>query len=297
MKRLLWFLQFILVLVFTLPFAVLPLKISLKLGGILGFLIFHAWGSRRKIAVENIQGAISRGAIITQLPAESIIRQHFMNLGKSFAEIVKIYFGLGDTLIGKVEISGGENLTKALEKKAGVIMITGHCGNWELIGLPIAATLTTLNVVVRKVNNPYLDRIIVRTREKYGNRMIYKKGALKKILGSLKRNEAVGLLIDQSVVSDEGVVTYFLGKKAYTLKTPAIIARKTGSPVLPGFIKRTENGHSIEIGHEIELDRTEDYDTAVFNDTVKFNTYIEDYIKQNPAEWLWIHRRWKRIRD
>lgn len=297
MMQFLQLVQFILVLVVSLPFAVLPLKISLKLGEILGILFFYFWRSRRKIAVENIQGAITRGAITTSIPAPSIIKQNFKNLGKSVAEIIKVHYGFGDGIIRDIKISGEENLEKALQKQAGVIMITGHCGNWELIGLPIAATLTKMNVVVRKINNPYLDRMIVSTREKYGNKMIYKDGALKKILGALKKNEAVGLLIDQSVVSTEGVITDFLGKKAYTLKTPAIIARKTGSPVLTGFIRRTENGHSLEIGKEIELDKSEDHDTAVFNDTVKFNTFIEDYIRQNPTEWLWIHRRWKRIKE
>ncbi len=297
MKQFFWFVQFILVLAVSFPFAVLPLKISLKLGELLGIFFFYGWKSRRKIAIENLQGALTRGAITTIIPAHSIIKQNFKNLGKSFAETIKVYYGFGDGIIRNITISGKENLEKALQKQAGVIMITGHCGNWELIGLPIAATLTKMNVVVRKINNPYLDRMIVSTREKYGNKMIYKDGALKKILGALKKNEAVGLLIDQSVISAEGVVTEFLGKNAYTLKTPAIIARKTGSPVLPGFIRRTENGHSLEIGSEIELDSSDDHDTAVFNDTVKFNTFIEDYIRQNPTEWLWIHRRWKRIKE
>ena len=94
----------------------------------------------------------------------------------------------------------------------------------------------------------------------------------------------------------EGVVADFLGKKDHIMKTPAIIARKTGSPVLPVFIRRVGKGHLIEIGEEIELDTAEDYEQAVYNDTIRFSGHIENYIKNNPSEWLWIHRRWKRIK-
>jgi len=103
--------------------------------------------------------------------------------------------------------------------------------------------------------------------------------------------------MDQSVVVNEGVVAEFLGKKDHIMKTPAIIARKTGAPVLPAFIRRVNDGHLIEIGEEIELDAAENYEKAVYNDTVKLSGKIEEYIKENPAEWLWIHRRWKRIHD
>ena len=103
--------------------------------------------------------------------------------------------------------------------------------------------------------------------------------------------------MDQSVVRSEGVVADFLGKKDYIIKTPAIIARKTGSPVLPVFSRRVNSGHLIEIGKEIELDTAGNYEQAVYNDTIRFSGYIEQYIKNNPAEWLWIHRRWKRIKE
>ena len=103
--------------------------------------------------------------------------------------------------------------------------------------------------------------------------------------------------MDQSVVSSEAVIADFLGKKDHLMKTPAIIARKTGAPVLPVFIKRLKNGHIIEFQEEIALDTAEDYEQAVYNDTVRFSGYIEEYIKKNPAEWLWMHRRWKRIRE
>jgi KDO2-lipid IV(A) lauroyltransferase len=297
MKRVLWLLQFLLILLVTLPIAVLPFRVSLKLGECLGGLLFFFWRSRRRIAIENVQGAVERKALAVSSPPHEIIRENFRNLGKSFAEVVKIYYGLGDRIIRSVEISGVEHYRRAREKGSGILVITGHCGNWELNALAVAKKLAGINIVARPIDNPYLNRLIERTREKYGSRVIYKKGALKRILSALRNKEIVAILMDQSVLSGEGVVAEFLGKKDYTMKTPAIIAMKTGVPVLPAFIKRTNGGHVIEIGEPIELDTSEDTEQSTFQNTVSFSRKIEEYITKNPAEWLWIHRRWKRFQD
>ncbi len=293
MRRVLPFFSFVLLAFFSLPFAVTPSPLSLKIGEGMGALLFYLWRSRRAIAINNLREAVSRGALIIDSDPETVIKQNFKNMGRSFAEIAKIYYGFGQGIFRRVEIKGIEHLRKAQARERGMILITGHCGNWELKAIFVSTELIRIHIVARPLDNPYLNRLMEKTRRKYGNRVIYKKGALKKILHALKKNEAVGILMDQSVVRSEGVVAEFLGQKDYTMKTPAIIARKTGSPVLPAFIRRTDCGHVIEIGEEIALDTSEDYEQAVRNDTLKFSGYIEDYIKKNPAEWLWIHRRWK----
>jgi KDO2-lipid IV(A) lauroyltransferase len=103
--------------------------------------------------------------------------------------------------------------------------------------------------------------------------------------------------MDQSVIRTEGIVVPFLGKDAYAMKTPAILARKTGRPVLPVFIRRTGAGHLIEIGEEIPLAVSGDSEAALVQDTVNLLRTVEDFIEKYPAEWLWIHRRWKRIKE
>jgi len=297
MRRALQFFSFVLMVLFSLPFVLIPFAISLKIGEMMGVLLFRLWKSRRSIAIENLRSAVARGAVIIDSTPESVIKQNFRNMGKSFVEIVKIYYGFGKKIFESVEIRGIENYRKAHDKGGGVIFITGHCGNWELN--PIALSMNDIKLIgiARPQNNPYLNSVIEKTRERYGNRIIYKKGALKKILRALRNNETIGILMDQSVISAEGVVADFLGKKDHIMKTPAIIARKTGSPVLPVFIRRVGRRHLIEIGGEIELDKAEDYEQAVYNDTIRFSGHIENYIKNNPSEWLWIHRRWKRIKN
>jgi KDO2-lipid IV(A) lauroyltransferase len=296
MKRVLWCFQFLAVIILSLPIALIPYKIALKLGETMGVLLFFLWGRRRKIAIDNLRAAVSRGAITIDSPPDAVIKENFRNLGKSLVEVIKIYYGLGGHIIRRVEIKGEEHFRRAHEKGAGVIVVTGHCGNWELNAIAASVKITKMNIVARPINNPFLNNVVERTRKKFGNSVIYKRGALKKIISSLKKNEVVGILMDQSVISSEGVMAEFLGKKDYTMKAPALLAAKTGSPVISAFIRRVDGGHRIEIGGEIDLDRSEN-DEAVVNNTLRFSACIEEYIRRNPAEWLWIHRRWKRIKD
>jgi len=298
-----WLLETALIIMFSFPVAVLPHNIALKVGEFLGLLVFYIWGSRRRIAVENIEKAMGNSlqplAISNQPLAVSIARETFKNLGRSFAEIIKIYCGLGKSIIDNVEVRGIENYLKAKSKDKGVIFITGHCGNWELMALAFGIKVDNVSVVARTQNNPYLNKLIENIRAKYGNNVIYKKGALKGMLSELKKNRGIGILMDQAVLKDEGYKIDFLGRPAWTTKMPALMARKTGAAVVPIFINRERDKHVINIYPEVALSKAESQSSRaveqqLIEDTKRFSGFIEDYIKEHPAEWLWIHKRWKR---
>jgi KDO2-lipid IV(A) lauroyltransferase len=295
MNKAVWLFEAFLFILLSLPFVILPLRWAIKAGETLGLLLFYLWGDRRRIATENLRSAVSSNAVKVSETIEKIIKKNFKNLGKSFVEVVKIYYGFGESIINSVDIEGAENLNAARSKGKGVLFITGHCGNWELLAIA-SVKLSPLSIVARPIDNPYLNIVVEKVRKRYENSVIYKKGALKAILQALKKNGVVGILMDQAVTRDEGYVIDFLGRGAWTTKMPALIARKTGAAVLPAFINRTDRGHRIRIYPQIELSGANDSEKAAREDTVKFSSSIEDYIKENPAEWLWIHRRWKRVR-
>ncbi len=284
-----WLFETALIGMLSLPVAVLPERISLRLGEFFGILVFYLWANRRNIAIENIR----RSELENRKDAERIVKESFRNIGKSFVEVARIYYGTGRNIIQRVEIIGAEHYYKAKSKNRGVVFITGHCGNWELLALAFGAKIDNIAVVARRQNNPYLNRFIENVRAKFGNRMIYKQGALKGIISELKRNGCVGILMDQAVLKDEGFKIDFIGRPAWTTKMPSIIARKTGAAVIPAFIRRTGDRHVINIYPEIDL-TDDDIDLAIERDTKRFSGYIEDYIKKYPSQWLWIHRRWKR---
>lgn len=285
MRRLLWLGELSIIIMVTLPFLFLPLSS----GRILGLILYYLWRKRREIALENVRNACASGAIKGE--PERIVKRHFEELGKSAIEIIKIFYGRGKRIIDGVRFKGLENLEKARNKGKGIIYITGHCGNWELLALTASMKLNPLAVVARKLNNPYLNNLIERIRSRYGNKVIYKKGALKEIIKVLRGNGSVGILMDQAVLPQEGIVVNFLGRPAWTTKMPALLAEKTGSSILPAFVKREGKGHVITIYPEVMLISNK---KGIEENIRRLNLFIEDYIKENPEQWLWIHRRWKR---
>jgi Kdo2-lipid IVA lauroyltransferase/acyltransferase len=295
MKRAVWLIEAGLSIILSIPLAVLPLQWALKAGEVLGLLLFYLWGSRRRIAIENLTKTVAVHALIIQEPVEAIIRDNFKNLGRSFAEVIKVYYGLGRKIFDVVHIEGIENLHVARAKGKGVLLITGHCGNWELLALSASARLFPISIVARPVNNPYINSFVESARKKYGNRVIDKKGALKPVMQGLKNNDCIGILMDQAVIPEEGYVIDFLGRGAWTTKMPALIARKTGAAAIPAFIHRENHGHRIRLCPEVELSPADDKEEALRADTKRFSGFIEEYIREHPAEWLWIHRRWKRV--
>lgn len=286
MKRVSWLTELLIIILIMLPFIFLPIRA----GKVLGLMLYYFWGRRREIALENVRIACSSGVIKGK--PEEITRKNFEELGQSIIEIVKIYFWRGKRILDNIRFEGLENLEKAKNKGRGVIFITGHCGNWELLALSTSWKITPISVVARRLNNPYLNNLIERLRSRYGNTVIYKKGALKEVIKTLRGNGSVGILIDQAVLPEEGIIVDFLGRPAWTTKMPVLIARKTGSPILPVFIKRNGKVQEITIYPEVML--LSDNNECLAENARRLNSFIETYIKENPEQWLWIHRRWKR---
>jgi KDO2-lipid IV(A) lauroyltransferase len=292
MKRIALFLQTAVAYVISLFIAILPLSVALRLGAFIGVLLYKLLGSRRKIAIENLE-KIDRDLVKDKRRAEEIIRESFINLGKLIIECIKVLHGFGKKILDRIEIDGIENFDNAAKKGKGIFIISGHCGNWELLALCISYKLRPLTYAVRAIDNPFVNQVIEKYRTRFGNTVIYKRGALKTIFSEIKHKGLVMMLIDQSAMPKEGVQIDFLGRPAWAMKSPIVIARRTGGTVLPAFIKRTPTGHKVEIHPEIELSSNEDPETAIAEDTRLFAGYVENYIRENPTQWYWVHRRWK----
>ncbi|MBI4839447.1 MAG: lysophospholipid acyltransferase family protein [Nitrospirae bacterium] len=273
-------------------FGSLPKRLSLMAGEFLGLCLFFLLGKRRRIALKNIEIAQNGGLALSASPSKTV-RSHFISLGRSFSELSLISFGR-DSLMKDIAFEGAEHYKKAKEKGRGVLIITGHCGNWELLSLACSWNGFPLSVVARQLNNPYLNRFLERLRTKFGNKVVYKSGALKEVLGILKKGGTAGILMDQSVTENEAVITEFFGEKVYAMKIPALLAIKTGAAVVPIFIKYLGGGrHRAWFEEELKVMETEITEADAVSNTKFFLSCIEKYIKENPAEWLWIHRRWK----
>ena len=279
------------------PVALLPLRFAVGVGGAVGWLFYHLSRRTRGRALQNIANSLP---FLERHPkwdkthgsAEQIARRAFVNLGRSVAEVVKIYHGHGRQIIDSVEIRGIEYYYRAKEQGKGIILITGHCGDWELMALTLGVRVERINVLARPLKEAYLNDLLEKVRRTFGNEVIYKKGAARSILAVLREQGVVGVLMDVSVKPLDGILTDFLGRPAWTGTLPANICKKTGVPLLPVFIHREEDRHVIDF-HPSVVVEGDNVDMS----TRKLSQVIEEYIAQYPDEWLWIYRRWKRAAD
>lgn len=288
MRRIRWLFSFALVVPVTFAIAVLPHAAAMRAGDMIGLAVRALWGSRRKIAEEAVRRAVDDGQIDIDTTAEELVRENFRNFGRSIVEVIKIYYGLGGRYLKNLTIEGMEHHQRLRAEGRGIIYITGHFGNWELLALASSYHSEPVSVLARPINNPYLNWFVERARARYGNHIIYKRGAIKTMISILRDGGTIGVLMDQAVMHHEGYKIDFLGHPAWTTKMPVILAKKTGAALVPSFIKRTPEGHHITVLPEVEL--TGD-DVA---DTERLSKCVDEAIRKNPSEWLWIHKRWKR---
>lgn len=218
----------------------------------------------------------------------------FFNLGRNMADAFRIPCYNSQNIDRYVQAQGLEKLDRALQKGKGVLALTGHVGNWELMGGYLAMKGYRLNVVGAPIYDPRLDDLVVNNRLQSGMNYIARGSATREIMRALRRNEIVGLLIDQDTKHVDGVFVNFLGKKAYTPVGPVILAMKTQATVVPMEIHiQKDNTHLIEINEELKLIFTEDESYDRIHNTQICSDAIEKSIRKHPTQWVWMHRRWK----
>lgn len=299
MKRLRTSIEFTAIIILFLPFAILPMKTALKVGELLGTAMHATFWHRRRMATENIRQSLpflqlqpSWNAADRQ--ADAIARKMFQNFGRSLVEIAKIYFGLGAHLIQQVEFRGIEHLEAAQSKGRGVMLVTGHCGNWELLALAFGSRVQPVSSIARPIASKGLHTMLDQFRRRHGNRIIYKQGALKSAIRELKKNGIVAVLMDQAVSPRTGVLVPFLGRTAWMTRTPTLLARKTGAPIVPVFGHREDEHHIVTFCPEVSLSTGGRDENSVALDAEKLTHHLESYISHHPDQWFWVHNRWKR---
>lgn len=296
LKNIRWYMEIAFFLAISFTVALLPASISLAAGRWMGRGAFALLKGRRRVAIDNIAASLP---FLESQPgwqggsARELARETFENLGCSLVEVCKLYRGKGREMIASVEFRGLEHFQAAVAKGKGVAFITAHCGNWELLALAFGVRCHELSVVARRQDNPYLNRMTERIRKSYGNGIIYKDGALRSMLAALKKREIIGVLVDQAVHPDGGVLLDFLGRPAWTLRLPSLIGRKSGAPLLPAFIHREDGRHIVTIHPEYHCSTGEDQDLSDLADARVLTRYLEEYIVEHPTQWYWVHKRWK----
>ncbi len=267
----------------------LPYRLGVWTGGMLGAIAFYVLPRERKRALQHLTLVFhEKGDAWVRRTA----RRCFMHLGKALLEAM-----LMDTvrLARIVDFQGEENLQNAIAQGRGVVFVTGHIGNWELLAGAVALRYS-VSVVAAPIEPEEVNDMILGLRVGLGVRTILrgKPGASRELIRVFKENRMLGILIDQDT-DVESVFVDFMGMPAWTPTAAVSMALKFGAPLLFGFIRRIEkNRHLITVEGPLELMRTGDDEKDTIANTAMLTKKIESCILEDPEQWVWMHRRWRR---
>ena len=260
------------------------------LGRLIGFVFGSVVRHHRTDAFEALERSLPK---LSPKECKRTVNAMYRGLGVGIAEVMWYSMRGLATVAKNVEVEGSENLEQALERGRGAITLTGHIGNYELIPMSAAADGHKLSVVVKTIKNQALNEVVVKLRTHDGLTFLSTRNSYRECLKTLRRNEVLGMVIDQNMSRSEGVFVDFFGKSACTSPGLAVMAAQSKAPVVPVFISRkADGGHLLKMYPAIEppTDRSPE---TILAATQQYTKVLEDVIRERPEAWTWIHRRWK----
>src|SRR5580658_4907175 len=237
----------------------------------------------RRVATRNLSLALPNAN------ATEIIDAGFQSIARVLVAFAKFPAINRATVHQWIRCEGAEHFENALRAGRGVLFATAHLGNWELSAFAHAILTAPMNVVVRPLDNPWIDRMVERRRGLSGNRLISKRDIARPILKALAANEAVGILIDQNSMPASGVFVDFFGVPACSGTGFAKLAARSGAAVIPGFALWSKEERRYVLRFYPPPPITGD----AARDTAALQKKLEEIVRAHPDQWLWIHRRWK----
>lgn len=218
----------------------------------------------------------------------------YQHVGMNYAEVFRWIGGQAEELEKRVLVTGTEHLTAARARGKGVLVLTAHLGNWDLLGL-WAARRHPLTIISKALREEGVNRFWMEARAASGLGIVPSRKSYRACLAVLKKNGLLGFILDQNALAHEGVFVDFFGKPACTSPGLAFLSAHSQAPVVPAFMHRKLDGtHRLEILPA--LDPPSDREPATLREaTQRYTRAIEDVIRQHPEQWIWMHRRWRTV--
>jgi len=272
--------------------AILPRPLARAAGIIFALTVYLLHFRLRQVGMRNLELAFPEKS---GREHAQILRGEFTSLGRQLAEVCKFPQYSIENIDEIVVYDGFENYERALARGKGVLFLTGHIGGWELSAFTHSLHGHPVHIVMRPMDNVYLDRLIRRYRTLHGNKTVDKDDFVRGLLAAMKQGETVGILMDTNMTPPQGVFVDFFGIPACTATGLARIALRTDAAVVPGFTLWDPGlgKYRLRFDPALELIRTNDNEADVVANTQLFTNVVEDYVRRYPDQWLWVHRRWK----
>ncbi|EFK08868.1 lipid A biosynthesis (KDO)2-(lauroyl)-lipid IVA acyltransferase [delta proteobacterium NaphS2] len=271
----------------------IPIRLGQYLGRLLGGFLGIAAVGPMKSSLDGLRMVF--GDRMSEKDLKKLNRRVVIHFAQMLFEVPHVLRLNMRNLHRYVYFENEKAFTDALAKGKGCFILTGHFGNWEFMSAAITLRFQTDGIAVaRPVDFAPAEELLTRLRTHFGTEIIPKKKAMKKLLMGIRKNKTMGILLDQNVDWYEGVFVPFLGKLACTNKGLALIAMKTGAPVIPVFSARQPDGrYRVVFENAVELVHTGSKLSDTEENTALFNRIFEKYIYWYPEQWFWFHKRWK----
>jgi KDO2-lipid IV(A) lauroyltransferase len=283
--------EYIIFILFSRFFRLIGLNLSRKFSLFLAFFFFYILPIRKKVVLKNLEIAYPENNLST-------IKKSAFRIYKSFAitlvELLYLPYMKRQELINAVECLNPELIIEKYNEGKGVILLSSHFGNWEFIAISVALQINIpFSVIVKPLRNPYVYDWMNRARTKFGNEIVPLGISIRKTYQTLKEKKIVAMVADQRG-PQEGVRVNFFGREVSVYTGPAALALKTGSPIIFGVPVRQKNYKYHTILVEIsQNDLPDSYEEKIKEISQRHTAYLEKIIRENPAQWLWMHDRWK----
>jgi KDO2-lipid IV(A) lauroyltransferase len=270
--------------------AILPRRLVRPAGTCLGLVFYVCDRGHRRVADANLATAFPQ-----RTPAErkAIVREMFGHFGRVLFELLRFSTLTPAQMLATVEFEGEERARTAYAQRRGVLFFTGHFGYWEIHAIVHGLRIAPVGVLARALDNPHLNALLEALRMSTGNALIYRKGAVRRVLRTLQGGGGVAMLIDQHMHSPDAIYVDFFERPAATTSTLAQLALRTGAPVVPVFALPLEGGRYRMIYEHPVAPPDADTPDAIRQFTQRCTDVLEMYVRRHPSLWLWMHRRWR----
>ncbi|HEY3988114.1 MAG TPA: lysophospholipid acyltransferase family protein [Acidobacteriaceae bacterium] len=261
-------------------------------GAALGALAYLVTRRLRRTGEKNLQIAYPESDAAWR---RRIVRQLYRSLGLHLAEFCRMSRYTPEYTRNFIRYAGLEHYLAARDAGRGVLVVTGHLGLWELSSFYHSLMGYPMSMVIRRLDNPLVDRLVNRIRCLHGNTVLHKDDFARGLLGAMRHGETVGILMDTNMTPPQGIFVDFFGTAACTASGLARVAMRTEAAVLPGFLtwREDEKKYVLEFGERLALVRTGNDEQDILINTEICTKAIEAWVRRYPEQWLWVHRRWK----
>jgi Kdo2-lipid IVA lauroyltransferase/acyltransferase len=269
--------------------SVVPMPVVRSIGAAVGRFVYVVDAPHRRTALENLAAAFP-GRPASEHRA--LTRAMFAHFGSLLLELLKFGSYTPEQMLAAVDIEGEDRVRQAQQAGKGILFFTGHFGYWEIQAIVHALRGYPTSVLARPLDNPQLHQWLERIRTRTGGSVIYRQGAVRKMLRELASNHGIAVLIDQHLQSDAIYVDFFQ-RPAATTSALAALALRTGAAVIPVFALPLPGGrYRLIYEHPVDPPRADDPD-PIHSFTQRCTDVLEMYVRRNPERWLWMHRRWR----